>query len=88
MFKNILVALDESPHSDRALQAAVGLLAQAGPGPFHLVGHSLGGLDSRYLVSNLGMAGQAVSLTTMGTPHTGSSFADWLVDRLDRKSVV
>jgi triacylglycerol lipase len=51
---------------------------------FHLVGHSLGGLDSRHLVSNLGMAGQVVSLTTMGTPHTGSSFADWLVDRFSR----
>jgi triacylglycerol lipase len=57
---------------------------ELGSQPFHLVGHSLGGLDSRYLASNLGMAGQVVSLTTMGTPHTGSSFADWLVDRFAR----
>jgi triacylglycerol lipase len=57
---------------------------ELGGQPFHLVGHSLGGLDSRYLVSNLGLAGQVVSLTTMGTPHTGSSFADWLVNRFAR----
>jgi len=57
---------------------------ELGGQPFHLVGHSLGGLDSRYLVSNLGLSGQVVSLTTMGTPHTGSSFADWLVDRFAR----
>jgi triacylglycerol lipase len=57
---------------------------ELGGQPFHLVGHSLGGLDSRFLVSNLGMAGQVVSLATMGTPHTGSSFADWLVDRFAR----
>jgi len=57
---------------------------ELGGQPFHLVGHSLGGLDSRYLISNLGFAGQVVTLTTMGTPHTGSSFADWCVDRFSR----
>jgi triacylglycerol lipase len=45
--------------------------------PVHLFGHSMGGLDSRYLISRLGMAGRVLSLTTLGTPHRGSPFADW-----------
>lgn len=48
----------------------------------HLLGHSMGGLDARYLIANL-PAGQRVrSLTTLGTPHRGSSFADWAERRL------
>src|SRR5947199_10191516 len=37
--------------------------------PVHLIGHSLGGLDSRYMISCLGMADRVLSLTTLGTPH-------------------
>jgi triacylglycerol lipase len=44
---------------------------------FHIVAHSMGGLDARYLISRLGMAGRVLSLTTLGTPHRGTAFADW-----------
>jgi triacylglycerol lipase len=50
--------------------------------PVHLLAHSLGGLDSRYMVSRLGMGERVLTLTTLGTPHRGSSFADWGVSRL------
>jgi triacylglycerol lipase len=42
----------------------------------HIVGHSQGGLDSRYMISNLGMAGKTSTLTTLSTPHRGSPIAD------------
>jgi triacylglycerol lipase len=50
--------------------------------PVHLIGHSMGGLDSRYLISRLGMENRVLSLTTLGTPHRGSAFADWGVRHL------
>jgi triacylglycerol lipase len=52
--------------------------------PVHLIGHSLGGLDSRYLISRLGMAARVLSLTTVGTPHRGTTFADWGTHRFAR----
>ncbi len=45
--------------------------------PVHLVAHSMGGLDSRYAISRLGLASRVLSLTTLGTPHRGTPFADW-----------
>lgn len=53
-------------------------------GPVHLIGHSMGGLDARYMVSRLGMADRVRSLTTVGTPHRGTAFADWGVKRFGR----
>lgn len=50
-------------------------------GPVHLIGHSMGGLDARFMVSQLGMADRVRSLTTVGTPHRGSPVADWGVRR-------
>lgn len=44
-------------------------------GKFHLIGHSMGGLDARYLVSHLGLAERAVTVATLGTPHRGVVFA-------------
>jgi triacylglycerol lipase len=55
-------------------------IEQALPGEaFHIVAHSMGGLDARYLISRLGFADRVLSLTTLGTPHRGSPFADWTV---------
>ena len=60
-------------------------LLQHSPGePVHLIAHSMGGLDSRYMIACLDMAPQVLSLTTLGTPHRGTSFADWGVNRLQR----
>src|SRR5262245_61810981 len=52
--------------------------------PVHLFGHSMGGLDARYMISRLGMAERVLTLTTLGTPHSGSPFADWAVGKLAR----
>lgn len=43
----------------------------------HIIAHSMGGLDARHMIVNLGMADKIASLTTIGTPHLGTSFADW-----------
>lgn len=49
----------------------------------NLVGHSMGGLDARYLISKiqtLKSPYEVVSLTTIGTPHHGSEVADFIMD--------
>ncbi|KAI0803326.1 Alpha/Beta hydrolase protein [Irpex lacteus] len=43
----------------------------------HLIGHSMGGLDCRYLTTHLtDRKFKVLSITTIATPHRGSSFAD------------
>ncbi|HEY0989668.1 MAG TPA: alpha/beta fold hydrolase [Kofleriaceae bacterium] len=41
-----------------------------------LIAHSLGGLDARYALTHLGLAGRVRSLVTVGTPHRGTPLAD------------
>ncbi len=53
-------------------------------GPVHVIGHSMGGLDARYMVARLGMETRVRSVTTVGTPHRGTTFADWGVRRFSR----
>src|SRR5262245_41031398 len=48
----------------------------------HLFGHSMGGLDCRYLISRLDLAPRVLSLTTVATPHRGTAFADWGLRRM------
>ncbi len=42
----------------------------------HIIAHSMGGLDSRWMIHKYRMEERIVSLTTIGTPHLGSSYAD------------
>ena len=49
----------------------------------HLIAHSMGGLDARYMISRLEMAPQVATLTTLGTPHHGSPFADWALSKVE-----
>lgn len=51
--------------------------------PVHLIAHSMGGLDARYMISHLGMAGRVLTLTTIDTPHHGSPIADLVVAGTD-----
>lgn len=41
----------------------------------NIIAHSKGGLDSKYMIQELGMEDHVASLTTLCTPHRGSSFA-------------
>src|SRR2546426_12182372 len=60
-------------------------LDRESPGePVHLFAHSMGGLDSRYMISRLGMADRVLTLTSIGTPHRGTAFADWGISTLAR----
>ena len=65
--------------AERARQLKNFLLKNSPGEPVHLVAHSLGGLDSRWMISRLGMADRVLSLTTLGTPHRGTVFADWAI---------
>ena len=38
----------------------------------NIIAHSKGGLDSRYMISTLGMEKNVATLTTLSTPHRGS----------------
>ncbi|KJZ78693.1 hypothetical protein HIM_02084 [Hirsutella minnesotensis 3608] len=54
-----------------------------GPVPVNIIAHSMGGLDARYMISHLQPEGKVAvaSLTTIATPHRGSSFADYLLEK-------
>jgi triacylglycerol lipase len=70
--------------AERAKQLR-GYLDRQTPGePVHLIAHSMGGLDSRYMISQLGSAHRVLSLTSIATPHRGSPIADWGINRLGR----
>lgn len=45
-------------------------------GKFHLIGHSMGGLDARVVASR--WPERVASVTTLCTPHRGSPVADWV----------
>jgi triacylglycerol lipase len=70
--------------AERAAQLKAFINRHAPHEPVHILAHSMGGLDSRYMISRLGMAPRVLSLTTIGTPHRGSPFADWGVRRFAR----
>lgn len=53
------------------------VLAATGAEKLHLIAHSMGGLDARRMIVDVpGMAERVASLTTIGTPHWGTSWAD------------
>jgi triacylglycerol lipase len=43
----------------------------------NIIAHSMGGLDARYAITHLKAHEVVASLTTIGTPHRGSPYAEW-----------
>lgn len=63
---------------DRAPALARQIQERFPTGEIHIIAHSMGGLDSRFLLTNnlLGLADRIVSLSTVSTPHRGSPVAE------------
>lgn len=70
--------------TERAEQLKAFLDKEAAGEPIHLIAHSLGGLDARWMIAHLGMDERALTLTTLGTPHRGTAFANWGVTKFER----
>ncbi|KAK3394881.1 Alpha/Beta hydrolase protein [Podospora didyma] len=85
--RNIEVITASVPPSgsieQRAAKLAGDIEAQAKGRSVNIVAHSMGGLDARFMVSQLSPKGVDVkSLVTVSTPHHGSAFADFLIDEI------
>ena len=65
------------------------VLKETGAEKVNLIGHSKGGLDSKYLITHLGMEDKIASLTTLATPHRGSIIASriWLLPNWIKKTI-
>jgi len=58
-------------------QAIVSVLAQAPDGTrAHIIAHSMAGLDARWVITQNGIADRIVSLTTIATPHRGTTLGN------------
>lgn len=55
------------------------ILEKEGCEKVNIIAHSKGGLDSRYLISQLDMGDKVASLTTLSTPHKGSGLSATLL---------
>ncbi|MDD3337990.1 MAG: triacylglycerol lipase [Lachnospiraceae bacterium] len=60
------------------------IIAETGCEKVNIIAHSKGGLDSRYAISQLGMAPYVASITTINTPHRGCVFADYLLGKIPK----
>lgn len=79
LHRQLLVALGEATPATREERQIAGALDPARP--VHIIAHSMGSLDCRYLLSpgnpdNLGA--RVATLTTIGGPHRGTPVADLL----------
>lgn len=56
------------------------IMEKTGHQKVHIIAHSMGGLDARYMIVHENMAGRVATLTTVGTPHRGTTIADFAVE--------
>ena len=59
------------------------VLCETGAEQVNVIAHSKGGLDTKYMITDLGMESKVASLTTLCTPHKGSVIASgiWQLPR-------
>ena len=76
-------AVELAKHVDLAL-AECKAKAGCDASKVNVIAHSMGGLDSRVLVSKLGYGDRVASLTTISTPHGGTFVADVGVNLVEK----
>jgi len=84
--RQILVALGKTPAGNAEENRLAKTLDPSRK--THIIAHSMGGFDSRFMLSPANpdhLAAPIASLTTISTPHRGSPIADWFSGQLDEK---
>lgn len=74
-FDYSLLTRDVRQTAEDLADAVERLCGESGYERIHVVGHSLGGLISRYYVQRLGGDARVDTLVTLGTPHAGTVWA-------------
>lgn len=64
------------------------ILKKTGAEKVNIIAHSRGGLESRYMISMLGMESKVATLTTLSTPHRGSAMADYIIKHVGDKKAI
>jgi triacylglycerol lipase len=64
------------------------VLAKTGAKKVNIIAHSRGGIEARYMISRLDMQDSIASLTTISTPHHGSSMADVVMNEIKDKNIL
>ena len=62
------------------------IVQETGCEKVNIIAHSKGGLDCRYAMAFCGAAPYVASLTTISTPHRGSYFADYMLNKVSPKN--
>ena len=65
-------------NAEQLKKFALKVLSETGAEKVNVIGHSKGGLDTKYMISALDMEDKVASLTTLCTPHRGSIVASWI----------
>ncbi|MFC1863159.1 alpha/beta fold hydrolase [Thermodesulfobacteriota bacterium] len=85
---NVSWAAGVEKRADDLLENLQNILEETKKDKLNIIAHSMGGLDARHMMFNDRKKGKIheriASLTTISTPHWGSSFADWGVKNLSR----
>ncbi len=63
---------------------ACGRTPTAPPTKVNIIAHSMGGLDTRFVIGSLGYGDRIDSVITISTPHRGSAIADMMLGLLDK----
>ncbi len=62
-------------NAEQLKEYILGVLRETGADKVNIIAHSKGGLDAKYMITELGMEDSVASLTTLCTPHKGSIIA-------------
>jgi triacylglycerol lipase len=77
-YDNVDFAGEVSLRAQQLSAQIMDIIAETGTEKVHIIAHSMGGLDARHMIVDIeGMGERIASLTTIGTPHLGTSFADF-----------
>ena len=86
-YGNLSSSLSVEGSAEELKRRILEIVAETNCGKVNIIAHSKGGLDARYAISCLGMDSYVASLTTINTPHYGSSLASKLIEKTPEKLV-